>query len=821
MKEKQRDESKIIPSGKDPQKSPDIDEPSASGGEKSGDIEKPEVPDNMVGEIESELEGLFEWDEDDGDKDSGDIENEVPALIDEKGEAEPATGDDILPEATSPVPEESKKPVPSEDTGDTRPPEPELIEKSEEVDVEETIDIADLIDSGEIFSDQEETDKTAPATEEAPAESDIEETVDIDDLDDSDALLSLQEEAAEVSPAPEEAPVESDIEETVDIDDLDDGDALLSLRKETAEVSPAPEETPDAVDIEETVDIDDLDDSDALLSLRKETAEASPAPEETPDAVDIEETVDIDDLDDSDALLSLRKEAAEASPAPEETPDAVDIEETVDIDDLDDGDALLSLREEAPAESDIEETVDIDDLDADGDLGSPEKETTEQAAPEPEREAEKPAETDCYPAPDEKAADDTSGTLAPPAARKIAGTGKRFRVLALILGALAVIGLIVALFPLDRLLQKEPAKVPETPKTVKVVKKSPPALPSPTLTKQTPSPAKPPPPSAESPPPSTAAPSAATPQDATVKSTTQTVAEPTQPADKPESEKDAPAEAVVSPASKEKENPAAEIEAFLTIWKAAWEKSAGPEGDMTTYMSLYSEDFHSKGFDRRGWETFNADQNKQKEWIRVVLQDIEVQGPLDKHLFEARFRQEYASSDSSDVSKQTLVLRKEPSGWKIIGTEWPVRILHPWSIHAASYVKRVSAEQKIAAYRRQGLAAFWVKANLGKKKGVWYRVFVGHFTGEEAARKVISEQTLQDARPMKTAYAVLIGTFNSEAEAESRNQALAAKGYSPYVIRGPFDMFHLYAGAFVYRKSADRLSAELNAKGVHAGVVER
>jgi sporulation related protein len=751
MKEKQKDESKIIPSGKDPQKSPDIDEPSASGGEKSVDIEKPEVPDNMVGEIESELEDLFEWDEDDGDKDSGDIENELSTLIDGEGEAEPATRDDIPPEAAPPVPEESKKPAPSVDTADTRPPEPDLIEKPEEVDVEETIDIADLIDSGEIFSDQEETDKPAPAKEEVPAESDIEETVDIDDLDDGDALLSLEEEA-----------------------------------------SPAPEEAPDAADIEETVDIDDLDDSDALLSLREEAAEASPAPEETPDAVDIEETVDIDDLDDSDALLSGQQEAAEPLPTPEETPDPVD----------------------------IEETVDITDLDADGNLGSPLKETTEQAAPEPEREAEKPAETDCYPAPDEKAADDTSGAPAPPAARKIAGTGKRFRVLGLILGALAVIGLIVALLPLDRLFQEEPAKVPDTPKTVKVVKKSPPALPSPTLTKQAPSQAKPTPPRAESPPPSTPTPSAATPQDAAVKPTAQTVAETSLPADKPEFEKDAPEKSEVSPASHEKENPSTEIEAFLTIWKTAWEKSAGPDGDMTTYMSLYSEDFHSKGFDRRGWETFNADKNKQKEWIRVVLKDIEVQGPLDKHLFEARFRQEYASSDSSDVSKQTLVLRKEPSGWKIIGTEWPVRILHPWSIHAASYVKRESAEQRIAAYRRQDLAAFWVKANLGKK-GIWYRVFVGHFTGEEAAQKVISEQTLQDAQPMKTTYAVLIGTFNSEAEAESRNQALAAKGYSPYVIRGPLDMFHLYAGAYVYRKSADRLSAELNAKGVHAGVVER
>lgn len=545
MAKKKKDESEMIFSEKDDQASPAPEEPGATAGEKTDVPGTPERIENDIGEIESELEDLFEWDLDDHGQDSGGPKEDVVERVDEKAE-------------------------------------PESSAQTDDADIEETFDISDLVESGEIFSPQEK--------------------------------------AADLPEASE--------------------------------------------------------------------------------AVDSEETIDLEDLDEKDDLASLQEKAAE----------------------------LARTSEETPAEVDVEDTVDISELDADGSHGPAEKEAMDTPVSEPEAAAEKADEADVHVVPGKAAAEDIQVVPKPTAAKTIPGSGKRFRILAVLLGLPVVIGLIIAFLPIDQLFQKEPAEKADSVQTPMVEKKSPPApssaaqvKPAPSVPKKASAPSKPAPSEAKpapsriepTPPAATEAPSAPPTQAAAVKSPDQTLAEPAPPTEESEAEKDVPEKPAPPPESIEKEEPEAAIE-----------------------------------------------------------------------------------------------------------TKPPVKVLHPWSIHTDSYRKRESADKQVAAYRQQGLDAYWVEANLGKK-GIWYRVYVGQFAGEDNARQVIGDHDFQDARPLKTAYAALVGTFDFESRAENMRRELGEKGYSPYVLQDPPGEYHLYIGAFVYKKSAERYSAKLNANGVRCRVVER
>ena len=88
MAKKKKDESEMIFSEKDAQASPDPEEPAATAGEKPDAPESPESIENGIGDIESELDDLFEWDLDDNSEDSGGFREDVFEPDDEKAEAE-------------------------------------------------------------------------------------------------------------------------------------------------------------------------------------------------------------------------------------------------------------------------------------------------------------------------------------------------------------------------------------------------------------------------------------------------------------------------------------------------------------------------------------------------------------------------------------------------------------------------------------------------------------------------------------------------------------------------------------------------------------
>ena len=110
-----------------------------------------------------------------------------------------------------------------------------------------------------------------------------------------------------------------------------------------------------------------------------------------------------------------------------------------------------------------------------------------------------------------------------------------------------------------------------------------------------------------------------------------------------------------------------EIKVFLFTWKKAWENCAGVHGDIVSYMSCYSDDFYGKYLDKKGWESDKAIKNKKKKWIRVDLKDIRISQPLNNQKVQVNILQDYRSSNFTESSEKSIILRKENAGWKIIG----------------------------------------------------------------------------------------------------------------------------------------------------------
>ena len=110
------------------------------------------------------------------------------------------------------------------------------------------------------------------------------------------------------------------------------------------------------------------------------------------------------------------------------------------------------------------------------------------------------------------------------------------------------------------------------------------------------------------------------------------------------------------------------VNAFLADWKTAWQKSAGPKGDMAAYFAHYDEAFTPTGQSRAAWEKSKTIRNQGKSWIEVWLTDTKIT-ETEPGLFKVTFKQEYSSSNYSDKSTKVLTLRDTDSGLKIIREE--------------------------------------------------------------------------------------------------------------------------------------------------------
>jgi cell division protein FtsN len=245
-----------------------------------------------------------------------------------------------------------------------------------------------------------------------------------------------------------------------------------------------------------------------------------------------------------------------------------------------------------------------------------------------------------------------------------------------------------------------------------------------------------------------------------------------------------------------------------------------------SYPSRERADKAISGYRKKGLSPYwvKVDLGNKGVWYRVFAgryrnRDEAEALIKEKRLADAKVKKREHAMPTSAFSTKDKSTRKK-------GLKEEERLLkttalsYSYSIYLGSYRSIESVEKAISPYRQKGLSPYWVKVDLGDK-GVWYRVFMGHFENKENAEQFIKKQQLSGAGVKEPRYANLLGSYESEQELNARKLALTDLGYCPYVVKGVHGESLLYTGAFYQRRRAEKQRAELASKGVDSQIVER
>ncbi len=145
---------------------------------------------------------------------------------------------------------------------------------------------------------------------------------------------------------------------------------------------------------------------------------------------------------------------------------------------------------------------------------------------------------------------------------------------------------------------------------------------------------------------------------------------------------------------------------------------------------------------------------------------------------------------------------------------------HPYSLYLGSFRTLERAEKAISLYSEKGLSPYCSKVDFNEK-GIWFRVFTGHFQDREKAEKFKKVHRLNEGAVKKTPYANLIGSYMHTGELESKLSSLKRLGYFPYVIKGEDGRSRLYVGAFITKEGAEQQYHNLKSSGIQSQIIQR
>jgi cell division septation protein DedD len=144
----------------------------------------------------------------------------------------------------------------------------------------------------------------------------------------------------------------------------------------------------------------------------------------------------------------------------------------------------------------------------------------------------------------------------------------------------------------------------------------------------------------------------------------------------------------------------------------------------------------------------------------------------------------------------------------------------PYSLMTGSFRTLQLVNEEISFLKKQGLAPWWTRVDLGRR-GIWFRVCVGHFESAETARAFKETYSLNASKVIKTAYTNRIGDFTSKEEIHNQFKLLKKAGYSPYIIENPQEGLRLLIGAYVTEEGATQMAHVLKDAGIISKVVLR
>jgi len=162
----------------------------------------------------------------------------------------------------------------------------------------------------------------------------------------------------------------------------------------------------------------------------------------------------------------------------------------------------------------------------------------------------------------------------------------------------------------------------------------------------------------------------------------------------------------------------------------------------------------------------------------------------------------------------------------IMGHADPQPTTYPYTIQIGSYDDRDRASRIMDLYRGKGdplFSSFIVLTG----KGAWHRVFWGCYENAmeaQAAAKKLKARRFRNIIIAKTPYALEMGTFEHESEANAIEQNLLAKGHYPYRLASSetgIGAKRVLIGAFRNPQEAFDYDAILKAEGFEPKLVLR
>lgn len=149
-----------------------------------------------------------------------------------------------------------------------------------------------------------------------------------------------------------------------------------------------------------------------------------------------------------------------------------------------------------------------------------------------------------------------------------------------------------------------------------------------------------------------------------------------------------------------------------------------------------------------------------------------------------------------------------------------ISVKHPYSVFLGSYQSWGEAQKLVESYNLRGVPSYWARVDLGTK-GIWYRVFCGHFTDKILAEKYIKKQRLKPADVRNTPYAVFLGKFGSKTDVTHKQLTFSDRGWSTYFIGNQEGQYHLYLGAFHTKVGAKQQILAIEDENIEKQIVQR
>jgi len=147
-------------------------------------------------------------------------------------------------------------------------------------------------------------------------------------------------------------------------------------------------------------------------------------------------------------------------------------------------------------------------------------------------------------------------------------------------------------------------------------------------------------------------------------------------------------------------------------------------------------------------------------------------------------------------------------------------ISYPYSLYLGSFKTLELAKRAVDSYRKKGLDPYWARVEF-EQKGLWFRVFAGHFRDVNEVERFAQAHGLKEPEFKRTEYANLVGVYSEASEAAPQMERLFHLNYTPYTIKDHKGKTRLLVGAYVTEEGAERQSEDLKSDGIESRVVKR